>query len=156
MNGLQEFTLDTAAHLVQVALTPVFLLSGIAALMNVYAGRWGRVADRLDKLSDDIAECGELKQSHREEMARLHRRSVVLDAAVILSTIGAAATCFSIMTLFLFAVSRKAIADVLLSFFGVAILCTLVSVAFFGLEMLISSNALRHRIHFHLPRLRRR
>jgi hypothetical protein len=33
--------LDTVAHIIQVALTPVFLLSGIATLLNVFSTRLG-------------------------------------------------------------------------------------------------------------------
>ena len=72
---------------------------------------------------------------------------------MVLATAGAAATCLAILTLFLFAVSNKAIAGVLLAFFGVAIVCTLGSVGAFGLEMLISSRELRLRMRFHLPHL---
>ena len=153
MNGLQDFTLETAAHLVQVALTPVFLLSGIAALMNVFAGRLARVADRLDEVSGSLGTSSEAESFNGAEIVHLHRRSIALDGAVMLSTAGAAATCLSILTLFLFAVSKKAIADVLLASFGVAILCTLGSVACFGVEMLMSSSALRRRMHFHVPHL---
>ncbi len=148
----QNFTLDSASHLIQVALTPVFLLSGIAALLNVFAGRLARVADRLDELSVALGS-NSCTPEQRDDIARLHRRSVVLDVAVVLGTAGAAATCMAILTLFLFALSNKAIAGVLISFFGVAIVCTLVSVAAFGLEMLMSSKALRERMRFHAPRL---
>jgi uncharacterized membrane protein len=147
MNG--TFTLESAAHLVQVALTPVFLLSGIAALLSVFAGRLARVADRLDALS---AQCSSAEKS--EEIARLHRRSLVLDVAVVLGSVGAAATCLAILTLFLFALSNKAIGNVLVGFFGLAIVCTLTSVGAFGLEMLMSSRALRSRMLFHVPHLR--
>jgi hypothetical protein len=43
--------LDTVAHIIQVALTPVFLLSGIATLLNVFSTRLARVADRVDAVS---------------------------------------------------------------------------------------------------------
>ncbi len=152
MGGVQSLTLDTAAHLVQVALTPVFLLSGIAALLNVFAGRLARVADRLDALSGGLGK-SPCTAEDRDEITRLHRRSIMLDTAVVLGTAGAAATCMAIMTLFLFAVSNKLIANVLLFFFGLAIVCTLGSVAAFGLEMLMSSRALRIRMHFHVPHL---
>jgi hypothetical protein len=150
-----HFTLDSVAHLIQVALTPVFLLSGIAALLNVFASRLARVADQLEKLAGDI-EGGSEKvcAQANSDIARLHRRSLVLDIAVVLGTLAAAATCFAIMTLFLFALSNKAIADVLLFMFGLAVLCTLGSVIAFGLEMLMSSKALRGRMHFHVPSLR--
>ena len=148
----QNFTLEAAGHLIQVALTPVFLLSGIAALLNVFAGRLARVADRLEAMSAALGTDLSTPDQH-EEFARLHRRSVMLDVAVVLGTLGAAATCMAILTLFLFALSNKAIAGVLISFFGLAIVCTLVSVAAFGLEMLMSSKALRERMRFHAPRL---
>jgi uncharacterized membrane protein len=147
MNG--SFTLESAAHLVQVALTPVFLLSGIAALLSVFAGRLARVADRLDDLSAQDS-----SSARSDEIARLHRRSLVLDVAVVLGSVGAAATCLAILTLFLFALSNKAIGNVLVGFFGLAIVCTLVSVGAFGLEMLMSSRALRSRMVFHVPHLR--
>jgi hypothetical protein len=38
--------LDDIAHIIQVALTPVFLVSGIATLLNVFSTRLSRVADR--------------------------------------------------------------------------------------------------------------
>jgi hypothetical protein len=149
MIPMPAFTLDAAAHLIQVALTPVFLLSGIAALLNVFAGRLARVADRLDAMSAAEAQEGTLPGGNaHEEIKWLHARSLVLDTAVVLGTAGAAATCMAILTLFLFALSNKTIGGVLLAFFGLAIVCTLCSVTVFGLEMLISSRTLRSRMKF--------
>jgi hypothetical protein len=145
-----DLSVDSAGHLIQVALAPVFLLSGIAALMNVFAGRLARVADQFDALSRAIG-AGTASAEQNTALARLHRRSVSLDVAVVLATAAAAATCLAILTLFLFAVANKAIALILLIFFGLAIILTLGSVAAFGLEMLMSSRAVRERIFFHLP-----
>ena len=147
---LQNFTIESAGHLIQVALTPVFLLSGVAALLNVFAGRLARVADRLDALSGAIGS-EPCSADHKDELRRLHARSLALDTAVVLGTAGAATTCLAILTLFLFALSNRTIAGVLLAFFGLAIICTLGSVAAFGLEMLLSSRELRKRMVFHLP-----
>ena len=44
--------LDLVAHVIQVALTPVFLLSGVATLLNVFATRLARVADLIAKAAD--------------------------------------------------------------------------------------------------------
>ncbi len=148
----QTLTLDAAGHLIQVALTPVFLLSGIAALLNVFAGRLARVADQADQLAGRIGG-GQCSAEQRDEMKRLRKRSLIMDVAVVLGTAGAAATCLAILTLFLFALSNKAIAGILVTFFGIAIVCTLGSVTAFGLEMLLSSRALRNRMHFHVPHL---
>ena len=43
--------LDTITHVIQVALTPVFLLSGIATLLSVFSTRLARVADQVDAVS---------------------------------------------------------------------------------------------------------
>ena len=149
---LEHYGLDEAAHLIQVALTPVFLLSGIAALLNVFAGRLARVADQLAALSATI-EKGAASAEQNEQLGLLRRRSLILDVAVVLATGGTAATCLAIMTLFLFALSNKTIASVLLLFFGLAVLCTLGAVVAFGTEMVLSNRAMRRRINFHLPRL---
>jgi hypothetical protein len=143
-------SLEAAVHLIQVALTPIFLLSGIAAMLNVFAGRLARVADRLDHLSIELrtAPC---TAEITAEIAHLHRRSMLLDSAVVLGTIGATATCLAILTLFFLGIGAFAVSAVLLFFFGGAILCTLLSVVLFGCEMLISSNGLRSRMRIHVP-----
>jgi hypothetical protein len=157
MANIPPLTLESAVHLIQVALTPVFLLSGIAALLNVYSARLARVADRLDELTVEHDRNGTTAgQVACAEIARLHRRSLVLDTTVVLGTVGAAATCMAILTLFLLALGNIAIAGPLLALFGVAIVCTLGSVAVFGVEMLLSSRGLRMRMHLHLPSLARR
>ena len=52
MAPLADPALEGAAHVVQLALTPVFLLSGVAALVNVFSTRLGRVSDQADKLAE--------------------------------------------------------------------------------------------------------
>ena len=51
--AISNAPLDLVAHVIQVALTPVFLLSGIATLMNVFSTRLARVADLIAKATDD-------------------------------------------------------------------------------------------------------
>ncbi len=160
METVTALTLDSTVHLIQVSLTPVFLLSGIAALLNVFASRLARVADRLDMLAGrgagEAAEASAITGpgAHDDKIARLHRRSLVLDVAVVLGTLAAAATCLAITALFVLALTNIAIPAILLISFGVAVLCTLGSVAAFGLEMLMSSKALRLRMHLHVPSLK--
>jgi hypothetical protein len=56
MLGLDS--VDSVAHVIQVALTPVFLLSGIASLLAVLSTRLARVADRVDALAEQRNEGG--------------------------------------------------------------------------------------------------
>src|SRR5215813_416513 len=62
-----DSSLDLVAHVIQVALTPIFRLSGIATLLNVFATRLGRVADLVAQITKamegaDPGECEDLGQ----------------------------------------------------------------------------------------------
>jgi hypothetical protein len=152
MLELTPSTIEATVHLIQVALTPVFLLSGIAALLNLFAGRLARVADRLDKLSTDLRSADETASIEiAKEVAGLHQRLVAMEWAVVLGSVGAAAICLNILTLFVLSISAVEMAGLLLLFFAIAILCTLGSVAAFLAEMLMSSSILRARMSMHLP-----
>ena len=56
MFGLDS--VDSVAHVIQVALTPVFLLSGIASILGVLATRLARVDDRVDALAEKLETAG--------------------------------------------------------------------------------------------------
>ena len=137
-------SLEIIAHVIQVALTPVFLLSGIATLLNVFATRLARVGDRVDQITkamdegdaDQIAACA-------AQLSLLHRRSLALDVAVILGAIGGAATCATVLTLFLGALKDTTVATVLFSTFGLAVACTLGAIGAFTVEMVMAGSGVR-------------
>ena len=71
--------IDTVAHIVQVALTPVFLLSGIGTLLNVFNQRLARVSDHISHISAllDAGSSGELARWQERHLARLTRRPIL-------------------------------------------------------------------------------
>jgi hypothetical protein len=139
--GNPNSTLDLVAHVIQVALTPVFLLSGIATLMNVFSTRLARVADLIAKAADS----GDQKDAAAANARLLHlrRRSLALDAAVVLAAIAGAATCTSVLTLFLGALQAATIATVLFTTFGLAVMCTIGAIGAFTVEMLMAGSGMR-------------
>ncbi len=139
--------LDNVAHIIQLALTPIFLLSGIGALLNVFATRLARVADRVDQIVKEIegAEPERIAVLARQ-LARLRRRSVALDTAVVLAACGAAATCASVLTLFVGAIGDAAIASALFVTFGLAIVCTIGAIVAYTAEMLMTGVGVRAEV----------
>lgn len=137
-------SLDTVAHVIQVALTPVFLLSGVATLLSVFSTRLGRVSDRVDRLSE-AAETAAPEEAARlfVQLEYLRRRSLALDAAVVLGAMGGGATCAATLTLFVGALRNAAAASVLFTLFGLAVLCTLGALTAFVAEMLMAGRGLR-------------
>jgi hypothetical protein len=137
-------SLDLVAHVIQVALTPIFLLSGIATLLNVFSTRLARVADRADQVSKMIEEADADQVADLvKQLIQLRRRSIALDAAVLLGAVAAAATCASVFTLFVGALRNSTVAALLFTSFGTAIGCTISAIAAFTVEMLLSGSGVR-------------
>jgi len=64
------------AHVIQQAVAPVFLLTGIGAILAVLINRLARVVDHFRVLERTLHEAREGEHhAHRAEMARLSRRS---------------------------------------------------------------------------------
>ena len=136
-------SVDSVAHVIQVALTPVFLLSGIASLLGVLSTRLARVADRVDGVAEQL-ETAELVQRSRLDLrlTYLKRRSHVLDAAVIMATLGGIATCFAAMLLFVGTLRDQAGISLFVAF-GFALLFTMGALLAFLIEMLLASRGIR-------------
>jgi hypothetical protein len=142
-----DSSLDLVAHVIQVALTPIFLLSGIATLMNVFATRLARVADLVAQITKamDGADPDQAKDLAGQLMS-LRRRSILLDAAVVLGAVAAAATCISVFTLFVGALRNATVASVLFTTFGLAIVCTISAIAAFTIEMMMAGSGVRAEV----------
>lgn len=86
---------------IQLAIAPVFLLTGIAGLLGVIATRLGRIIDRARSLEEtrhamDI----HARDAARKELAILERRRKVCSWSINLCTAGALLVCLVIISLF--------------------------------------------------------
>lgn len=90
------------AHAIQLALAPVFLLTGIAGILNVMAARLARIIDRGRQLSEhpppQDLKAGDKLQL---ELQGLERRRHLASAAITACTFSALLVCTVIATLFL-------------------------------------------------------
>jgi hypothetical protein len=146
MFGIAD-SVDSVAHVIQVALTPVFLLSGIASLLSVFSTRLGRVSDRVDALSEKLEDADPTERARlQERLTYLRRRSQVLDAAVMLGTLGGAATCMAALFLFVGTLREETGVGVLFVSFGLALLFTVGALTAFMIEMLLASRGIRDRV----------
>ena len=144
-SAASSMVLGSALHVIQVAITPVFMLAGIAALLNVFTTRFARVADQVDALTKTIDDCPDDAASAvlSRRLTRLRHRSLALDVAVILGAAAGACTCMTVLTLFIGEASGLAIGPVLFATFGLAVACALSALAAFTVEMLMASRHVR-------------
>ncbi len=137
--------LESVAHVIQVALTPVFLLSGVGTLLNVFNTRLARVTDHMEhseellRAEPDSPAAARL----RVHLHRLRRRTFALDVAVALGAVGGAATAAATLMLFVGALRDAVTASVLFVMFGAAVACTIGALAAFLAETVLSWHGLR-------------
>ncbi len=87
------------AHVIQQAVAPVFLLTGIGAFLSVLTSRLGRVIDRF-RVLDGIP--GEARSDvQTREMSVLHSRSRWIHLSITLCTLCALLVCIVIAALFI-------------------------------------------------------
>ena len=132
-------TLDAAAHVVQLALTPIFLLAGIATMLSVFTARLGRIADRAYRLSHE-------PKCRRDELVRLRLRSRILDTAVLFAASSGALTCLAALTLFLGALQQVEWGAVLFTAFGGALIFAIAALAAFSVETVLSGRTVRDKV----------
>lgn len=80
------------------AVAPVFLVTGIGSLLGVLIGRLGRSIDRARLLNEMPAE---RRESFRDELGIIVKRTKWLRRAIALATLAALCVCISIATLFI-------------------------------------------------------
>ncbi len=91
-----------SAHAIQLAIAPVFLLTGIAALLGVMATRLARVIDRARWLEAGWTGFdSDARASARLELGVLEQRRHVCSWSINFCTVAALVICIVIVTLFM-------------------------------------------------------
>jgi|ERR1043166_1121833 hypothetical protein len=102
-----EFSDVAVAHAIQLAVAPVFLLTGIAAILSVMTNRLGRIIDRARVLEEKLERAAaEAIPSLRVDLETLSRRAKLISFAITLCTATALLVCTVIAVLFLSASMR--------------------------------------------------
>ena len=105
------------AHAIQLAIAPVFLLTGIAGLLNVMATRLARVIDRTRTFENTWATLdGKARAAARAELASLEKRRRACSWSINYCTTAALLICVVIVALFVeefFSTSLRGVAGAL-------------------------------------------
>ena len=117
------------AHAIQLAIAPVFLLTGVAGLLGVMATRLARVIDRGRSFEQTWPGLdAKARAAARLEIGNLERRRRVCSWSINFCTTAALLVCLVIVTLFVeefFAVNLKWLAGALFVSAMVAVICGL-------------------------------
>lgn len=89
-------------HVIQLAVAPVFLLSGVGVILTVLTNRLARIIDRARLLEDRLhGATDDRREEMQSEMSLLSHRAWMVNIALTLSTVCALLVCLVIALLFI-------------------------------------------------------
>lgn len=98
---MREMTMESLIPVVQAAISPAILMSGIGLLIQSMSVRLGRIIDRTRKLLE-LKKAGERPVD--DQIKIIWRRAMLLRASITLAVLGALSAATNIILVFLAAV----------------------------------------------------
>jgi len=141
-------SITSVSHVIQLAVAPVFLLTGVGAILAVLINRLGRIVDRYRFLEN-----GKLKAAEDAavmaniEMAILSRRARLIHWAISLCTVGALFICIVIATLFIGSMMHVGVSQAIALMFVAAMLALIAGLLSFLREIALATGS----IHVNKP-----
>lgn len=138
------------AQTIQLAVTPVFLLTAIGTILNVLTARLGRVVDRARALEDELTgpplPGGEERRLVAlDDLAVLDRRMGAVNLAIALCTASAFLVCVVISVLFIGEFTRIDWGQAVIWVFLAALLLLAFGLGLFLAEIRIALTTVRVR-----------
>lgn len=142
---MQAAGVSTVAHVIQLAVAPVFLLTGVGAILSVLINRLARVVDRFRVLERNLSgientEADPGQNRHQTEMQILSRRARLIHWAISLCTICALFICVVIATLFVGSVMGVDLSDAIALLFIAAMLALITGLLSFLREITLATS----------------
>ncbi|MES2149642.1 MAG: DUF2721 domain-containing protein [Pseudomonadota bacterium] len=132
-------------HVIQLAIAPVFLLTGVCTNLMVLTNRLARIIDRSRVLEDRL-DIG-YHEAYMEELDVLYRRSHLINFSITLSTVCGLLICLIIAMLFLGDTTNLPLDKYIAAFFVLGMVALIGSFMYLLREIFIASKSLRSRRH---------
>jgi hypothetical protein len=128
-------------HVIQLAIAPVFLLTGVATKLAVLTNRLARIIDRTRVLEDRLKDVSNTE--YASELETLWVRSHLINTAITSSTACGLMVCLVIVLLFLGDTTGLRLDQYIAGLFVFAMLGLISSFVYFLREILIASRFMR-------------
>lgn len=146
---MEELTeIETIASVIQLAVAPVFLLAGIAGLLNVLSVRLGRAVDRVRVVETRLG-----KEPHSDhvtilqaEISALWSRIRLANWSIRMFVAGALVVCLVIVSLFFSEFAHFNMSAAIVVLFLGAMLLLIMGLILFLVEVSISTRSIGHGI----------
>ena len=139
-----SLTLQQLIPVIQTAVGPVILISGVGLLLLSMTNRFGRVVDRSRSLARELPAAVATERANlSQQLAVLFRRAKIIRLAIILATASVLLAGLLIISLFLAAVLHVEAALLVALFFILCMASLVGSLVVFLVDLHVSLAALR-------------
>ena len=146
-------TLPSLLPIIQLAITPVILISGMGALMITLTNRMARIVDRTRRVAEAMpAASPEDKQHLDSQLEIMWRRALLIRRAVTSNGLSMLVSCLLVVTIFASAIFGWHLQVLVLGLFGGSICLLIASLVDFLRDIFVSLHAL----HLQVERARNR
>lgn len=128
------------AKAIQLALAPVFLLTGVAGLLNVMTGRLSRIIDRGRVLTEETGSARRREDVEREVQS-LETRRHFTSVAITACTMAALLLCVVIVAMFVEVLLGAPLRWAIAVLFSAATLVLVVGLAYFLREVHLATKS---------------
>ena len=139
--------------IIQLAITPVILISGMGALMITLTNRMARIVDRTRVVAELIPAADPDERKHLEgQLDIMWGRALLIRRAVTSNGLSMLLSCLLVVALFAAAVLDLKLSPLVLGLFGASIVLLIASLVDFLRDIFVSLHAL----HLQVERARQR
>ncbi|WP_394752254.1 DUF2721 domain-containing protein [Crenothrix sp.] len=138
-----ELPVTTISHAIQLAVAPVFLLTGVASILSVLTNRLARIIDRSRFLYGKSLSANDNNLAIQTELKSLRQRARLIHCAIGLCTTCLLLICSVVAVLFLGSFIAVNIAVVIAPLFVVAMLCLITALLNFICEIYLATVHVR-------------
>ena len=133
---------------IQLAVTPVILLSGVGALMITLTNRMGRIVDRTRSLAGQVRGAAEPDRDHfNGQLGIMWRRAKLIRLAVTLAALSMLLSCLLVRVIFIDASIHREFGLEMVVIFAASIGCLIASLLAFLRDIWMSLWALGIEVH---------
>lgn len=143
--------LEQLSKILQMSLSPVALISGVGLLLISMNNRIGRAIDRVRALSDEPAPAEQAARDHRAvQILILYRRAVILQWSITLASLSILFAAVIALCILLMYQSGLELHSLVMTLWGAAIICVVVSLVLLVRDVTLTLQALRLSLKDHL------
>ncbi len=155
ISPIDASTINNVSQLIQLSVAPVFLLAGVAGLLNVFTGRLSRIIDKVDRLDKYENDNIELLKNNEEIYSKIEQRRKFLtmrmkntNLAILFCTTTGLLIALVIVTMFLSAIFEFKDSLLIAILFILAMSSLIISLFLFLREIFYTTSFIKSKLSY--------